>query len=171
MVETPTSQATGSLRSFATVISARTAIGHNSKGQVVLVQIDGQTYKRGVSLRELASLMINEFDVINAINLDGGGSSQISFHGALADYPSDTCPDDPDFQCVRPISTVLCVREQKTCVDAVLAPTGCKNGGLCANGKCLCAPHWSGAFCETPSCGIFNCTIHGECVVAKENSQ
>ena len=106
-VETGSSQATASLRGFAEVISARTAVGHNRKGQIVIVQIDGQTYKRGVSLKELAGLMMNEFDVVNAINLDGGGSSQISFHGALADYPSDTCPDDEDYQCVRPISTVL----------------------------------------------------------------
>lgn len=163
-VETGSSQATGSLRGFADVISARTAIGHNSRGQVVIVQIDGQTYKRGVSLKELASLMINEFDVVNAINLDGGGSSQISFHGALADYPSDTCPNDPDYQCVRPISTVLCVREQKTCFDGQ-KNYGCKNAGRCENGKCICGKNWSGDFCGVPDCGMFNCTVNGVCDV------
>ena len=78
---------------------------------IIFVIFTSCFYKRGVSLKEMASLMINEFDVINAINLDGGGSSQISFHGALADYPSDICPQDPDYQCVRPISTVQSVEK------------------------------------------------------------
>merc|ERR1711988_2001635 len=105
--------------------------------------------------------MIDQFEVVNAINLDGGGSSQISFHGALADYPSDTCADDPDYQCVRPISSVLCVKEQKYCADS------CSKNGKCERGRCLCDKNWTGANCELPSCGIFNCTVNGACVVQK----
>ena len=40
-------QETGSLRTFADVISARTAVGHDAEGRVVMVQVDGKTWQRG----------------------------------------------------------------------------------------------------------------------------
>lgn len=160
-IETSSSQATGSLYQFADIVSARTAVGHDKDGRLVIVQVDGQSYKRGVNLVELAQLMIKEFGVVNAINLDGGGSSQISFHGALADYPSDICPMDPEYQCVRPISSVLCVREQKSC------NADCSLHGRCERGRCLCEKNWTGLDCNIPSCGIFNCTDNGMCIVFK----
>ena len=42
-----TLQETGSLHRFVNVISARTAIGHNSQGDVLLVQVDGKTDQKG----------------------------------------------------------------------------------------------------------------------------
>lgn len=40
-------QETGSMDLFANVVSARTAIGHDSRGRIVLVQVDGKTHRRG----------------------------------------------------------------------------------------------------------------------------
>ncbi len=51
-------------------------------------QVDGQTHRRGVSLWQFAELLIAH-GVINAINLDGGGSSTFVEDGILASYPSD----------------------------------------------------------------------------------
>ena len=38
---------TGSMDVFASVLSARTALGHDEKGRVMLVQVDGKTHQRG----------------------------------------------------------------------------------------------------------------------------
>ena len=45
--ESADNEGTGTMKRFVEVVSARTAIGHNANGQVVFVQIDGQTDKRG----------------------------------------------------------------------------------------------------------------------------
>lgn len=37
----------GTFDKFINVISARTAVGHDSQGQLVLVHVDGQTESRG----------------------------------------------------------------------------------------------------------------------------
>lgn len=37
----------GTFEKFINVISARTAVGHDSQGQLVLVHVDGQTESRG----------------------------------------------------------------------------------------------------------------------------
>ena len=38
---------TGKMETFVNVVSARSAIGHDAEGRVVMVQIEGQTHKRG----------------------------------------------------------------------------------------------------------------------------
>lgn len=38
---------TGSMDVFASVLSSRTALGHDEKGRVMLVQVDGKTHQRG----------------------------------------------------------------------------------------------------------------------------
>lgn len=42
----------GSFSRFVNVISARTAVGHDRKGQLVLLHVDGQTEQRGESCSE-----------------------------------------------------------------------------------------------------------------------
>lgn len=37
----------GTFRTFVDVVSARTAVGHDAEGRLVLVQLDGQTRQRG----------------------------------------------------------------------------------------------------------------------------
>ncbi|PNJ16547.1 NAGPA isoform 6 [Pongo abelii] len=83
-------QETGSFSKFVNVISARTAIGHDRKGQLVLFHADGQTEQRGINLWEMAEFLLKQ-DVVNAINLDGGGSATFVLNGTLASYPSDHC--------------------------------------------------------------------------------
>jgi hypothetical protein len=48
--------------------------------------------------------------VVNAINLDGGGSATTVVNGTVVSAASDTCVDDPRFKCPRAVSTILCVR-------------------------------------------------------------
>ena len=38
---------TGKMETFVSVISARTALGHDAKGRLVMAQVEGQTHKRG----------------------------------------------------------------------------------------------------------------------------
>ena len=97
------------LQYFADVISGRTAIGHDREGRVVIGQVNGKTEKRGfvhkislthaihtlhctlnqrsalnlnlifrINLYDFADLLIS-MGVVNAINLDGGGSSTIVY--------------------------------------------------------------------------------------------
>ena len=41
-------QDTGSMKIFAECISARSAVGHDRKGRLVIAKIEGQTFKRGL---------------------------------------------------------------------------------------------------------------------------
>ena len=105
-VENMTLQDTGS--SFVSVKSARTAIGHNSAGEIMLVTVNGKTNRRGANLHELAEMLVG-FGAVNAINLDGGGSATIVQKGGIVtNYPSDHCPDDPRFFCERPVTSIIC---------------------------------------------------------------
>ncbi|XP_075937402.1 N-acetylglucosamine-1-phosphodiester alpha-N-acetylglucosaminidase-like isoform X2 [Anarhichas minor] len=75
-------------RDFVDMLSARTVVGHDAEGNVVLFHVDGQSLKRGMNLWEVAEFLKNN-GVINAINLDGGGSSSFVVNGTLASYPPD----------------------------------------------------------------------------------
>ena len=46
-VECSDVQETGSLEYFSTVLSGRTAIGHDADGQLVIVQVEGKTGQSG----------------------------------------------------------------------------------------------------------------------------
>ena len=56
----------------------------------MLVVVDGRQpgYSRGMTLRELAEVM-QSIGVQNAINLDGGGSSEMVVNGLVASRPAD----------------------------------------------------------------------------------
>ena len=60
----------------------RTAIGYTREGYAVMVTVDGRQpkYSVGCTLNELARLMV-ELGAVEAINLDGGGSSTMVIHG------------------------------------------------------------------------------------------
>ncbi|XP_060679672.1 N-acetylglucosamine-1-phosphodiester alpha-N-acetylglucosaminidase isoform X1 [Hemiscyllium ocellatum] len=149
-------QETGSFERFVNVVSARTSIGHDKYGRLVLLQIDGQTDLRGLSLWEVARFL-KDHGVINAINLDGGGSATLVLNGSLANYPSDHCSSDPMWRCPRAVSTVMCVHEPEC------APPDCSSHGDCLLGDCYCRGFWSGPACNLLNCGPSNCSQRGIC--------
>ncbi|XP_072798364.1 N-acetylglucosamine-1-phosphodiester alpha-N-acetylglucosaminidase isoform X2 [Vicugna pacos] len=149
-------QETGSFSKFVNVISARTAVGHDRKGRLVLFHVDGQTEQRGINLWEMAEFLLKQ-DVVNAINLDGGGSATFVLNGILASYPSDHCQDNM-WRCPRRVSTVVCLHEPRC------QPPDCNGHGTCVEGHCQCSGHfWQGAACDELDCGPANCSQHGLC--------
>ena len=69
-------------------VQPRSAIGYTKDQHLVLMVVDGrQAESRGVYLEELA-LMMSEFNCIEALNLDGGGSSAMVADSRLLNRPS-----------------------------------------------------------------------------------
>eukprot|EP00795_Rhopilema_esculentum_P016627 gene16627-8059_t len=121
---------TGTIERFFNVISARSAIGHDKDGRIILITIDGKTDKQGVNLLELARIL-KEHGAVNAINLDGGGSATFVVNGTVINYPSDMC--GKDYSCERKVSTIICIHNS-VCGNCVCSGTR----GQCINGVCHC---------------------------------
>uniref|UniRef100_A0A8D2JIQ5 N-acetylglucosamine-1-phosphodiester alpha-N-acetylglucosaminidase n=1 Tax=Varanus komodoensis TaxID=61221 RepID=A0A8D2JIQ5_VARKO len=156
-VECDETQKTGTFDRFINTVSARTAVGHDRQGRLVLLHVDGQTDARGLSLWEMADFL-QQHGVVNAINLDGGGSATLVLNGTLASYPSDHCASNPMWRCPRKISTAICIHEP------VCWPPDCSGHGRCVLGQCQCSGgFWSGPACDVLDCGPSNCTLHGMC--------
>ncbi|WP_325176585.1 phosphodiester glycosidase family protein [Paenibacillus alkalitolerans] len=68
----------------------RTLIGHFSNGDLLFIVIDGRQegYSSGVTLEEAQTKLL-EWNVRDAYNLDGGGSSTFVYKGKLLNSPSD----------------------------------------------------------------------------------
>lgn len=68
----------------------RTAIGWTTDGTWILVVVDGRQEKisMGIDLPDLARFMI-ELGAVEAMNLDGGGSSTMVLDGEVRNHPSD----------------------------------------------------------------------------------
>ncbi len=68
----------------------RTAIGVIDDNHFVFVVVDGRDtgYSRGVTMTELAQIM-QSLGCTTAYNLDGGGSSTLSFNGEVVNQPSN----------------------------------------------------------------------------------
>ncbi len=67
----------------------RTAVGLTKEGNIILLVVDGrQQHSVGMTLLELA-LFMQEFGVVDAMNLDGGGSSEMVVEGKIVNQPSD----------------------------------------------------------------------------------
>ena len=67
----------------------RTAIGRTKQGNVLLVVVDGRQQKSiGMTLTEIAILM-QELGAEDAMNLDGGGSSEMVVGNEVMNRPSD----------------------------------------------------------------------------------
>ena len=68
-------------------VHPRTSIGYTSEGDLLLLIVDGrQSDSRGVNLDELAKIM-KSIGAVEALNLDGGGSSSIFANGKLLNKP------------------------------------------------------------------------------------
>lgn len=73
---------------FATARHPRSAIGATRDGRIWLVLVDGrQPMSAGITLPELAELM-RRWGCVDAINLDGGGSSAMHLMGVTVNRPS-----------------------------------------------------------------------------------
>ncbi len=68
----------------------RSAVGVTEYGDYILAVVDGrQAHSKGCTLQEWAEILLNEFGAVNAINLDGGGSSALVVKDFLVNKPSD----------------------------------------------------------------------------------
>jgi len=75
--------------SFSTVRNPRTAMGKTAEGDLVFAVIDGrQAISVGATLEEMALVMLR-LGCTEAINLDGGGSSEMVLRGVILNRPSD----------------------------------------------------------------------------------
>ncbi|NUN70344.1 MAG: phosphodiester glycosidase family protein, partial [Bacteroidetes bacterium] len=70
----------------------RTAVGYTANKHVIIIVADGrQAASEGVSLTELASIM-KGLGCIGAMNLDGGGSTQMAVPNQYINTPSESRP-------------------------------------------------------------------------------
>lgn len=88
-------------------VAPRTVIGFFPNGTALLYEVDGEEdIEEGVDFLELTELLLG-LGVHSAINLDGGGSSTVTYDGKVINEP--TCIDTP-LVCQRPLTTITCVR-------------------------------------------------------------
>lgn len=104
-------QATGP--QFVTVHSARTALGHDKHGNLLLLQVEGETWVRGMTLYEFADFAV-ELGFHSAINLDGGDSATLTQNHSLISEPAWRCTDFPFnssayYKCEKPVSSITCI--------------------------------------------------------------
>ena len=92
---------------FSTTRHPRTAIAKLKDGRLLLVTVDGRQpgYSVGMSLNELAQLLL-EFGAVEAINLDGGGSTTMVVEDKIVNKPSDQTGE-------RPVSDALLVFQRQ----------------------------------------------------------
>ncbi len=126
----------GVAASFVTTTHPRSAIGATADGRLVLVTVDGRQYNAtGMSLPDLGRLM-KSLGCVDALNLDGGGSSTMATYFGTLNSPSDGrlralpngmavfAPDltfpTPEFKVVAPSDTIVTGESmQLTLIDVV----------------------------------------------------
>ncbi|MFI0434230.1 MAG: phosphodiester glycosidase family protein [Parachlamydiaceae bacterium] len=76
------------LESFLVKKHPRTAVGIRDSGEWIFVVVDGRFYGflGGMTMKELAELMV-ELGCVEALNLDGGGSSTMVIDGVVINQP------------------------------------------------------------------------------------
>ncbi|WP_320782811.1 phosphodiester glycosidase family protein [Streptomyces sp. CRN 30] len=75
---------------WANTRQPRTMAGVDARGRIVLATVDGRRSggSEGFTLQEAAAFM-RSLGVVDAVNLDGGGSTAMAVDGALVNRPSD----------------------------------------------------------------------------------
>lgn len=65
-------------------VAPRTGIGQTADGTIIFVVIDGRqpTWSWGATLRDLMNVFA-QYHAVNAVNLDGGSSSEMVYHGKV----------------------------------------------------------------------------------------
>jgi Phosphodiester glycosidase len=85
-------------KAWADVATARTAIGlSRNRNTLTLFTVDVRGGSEGMRLSEVAAVMIREFGVFNALNLDGGGSTTMAMEDPVTGIASivNTSSDNP----------------------------------------------------------------------------
>ena len=68
----------------------RSAFGVTKYGDYIFAVVDGrQAHSKGCTLQEWADILINQFGAVDAINLDGGGSTELIVKKNIVNSPSD----------------------------------------------------------------------------------
>ncbi|MFB3895998.1 MAG: phosphodiester glycosidase family protein [bacterium] len=77
-------------KSFRITTHPRTAVGVTKDNKLIWVIVDGRqpNLSNGISLDDLANLMI-KLGAVDAMNLDGGGSSTLVIYDTIVNFPSD----------------------------------------------------------------------------------
>jgi hypothetical protein len=93
---------------FRSTRHPRSAIASLADGRVLMVVVDGRqpALSVGMSLDELARFLV-DLGAVEAINLDGGGSTTMVVKGEIVNHPSDLTGE-------RPVSDAILVRPAKT---------------------------------------------------------
>lgn len=121
---------------FTTVRASRSAIGYDGEGRLVSISIDGDgNHAKGPTLMELADLLIS-LGVVNAINLDGGGSvTVVRDNNIIINSVSDGCSEsandyDADFagrnsyfRCPRKVMTTTCFHDNLSETERAIQKT------------------------------------------------
>ncbi|MFY1637442.1 phosphodiester glycosidase family protein [Solwaraspora sp. WMMB335] len=86
----------------------RTGVGVDRHGRLLIVQADGrqERHSQGLTIAEFATVM-HALGAVDAINLDGGGSSATVVDGTLISSPSDT--DGQGQPVERPVGDALLI--------------------------------------------------------------
>lgn len=81
---------------FADARHPRTAVGVRADGRILLVAVDGRQPEMsvGMSIAELAALL-RELGAVEAVNMDGGGSTTMVVRGKVVNSPSDITGERP----------------------------------------------------------------------------
>lgn len=85
----------------------RTAMGYTADGKLVVIAVQGRMpgISEGVSLIHLAEMLVS-FGCVEALNLDGGGSSCLLINGKETIIPSDR-------EGQRPVPAVFIIQQKK----------------------------------------------------------
>jgi exopolysaccharide biosynthesis protein len=81
---------------FADARHPRTAIGVRADGRILLVTVDGRQPERsvGMTIAELTALLL-ELGAVDAVNMDGGGSTTMVVRDRVVNGPSDLSGERP----------------------------------------------------------------------------
>jgi len=101
------------LETFLTWPHARTAVGLLPNGHWIFVAVDGKQpgYSLGMKMHELASFM-KGLGCIEALNLDGGGSTTMVFEGKVVNRPVGDEDEGLGSAQVRRVSDAILIRKK-----------------------------------------------------------
>jgi hypothetical protein len=91
---------------FAEELHPRTAVGLRADGTWVFMVVDGRQPELsvGMNLRDISGILLS-LGCVDALNLDGGGSSTLYLQGKIVNSPSDAAKE-------RPVSDAIVIRRK-----------------------------------------------------------